>query len=169
MEGVLNGLFKAISLSLFPLHHDWAGVDFKVKTLAIDGNRAKLAIWVRLKYFRHCLQFVLSGKTWWPTVLPHKMATLHSKNHWKNLKNRLNLLSQGIKWAGPNVPWTQHTQQGHNLSPKHCHGRYYVWSHMAWGKHGSQSTVSSSLQRLWWCCPYCLYELNSTDGQFLHL
>lgn len=25
------------------------GVDFKVKTLAIDGNRAKLAIWVRIK------------------------------------------------------------------------------------------------------------------------
>lgn len=26
-------------------------MDFKVKTLAIDGNRAKLAIWVRLKPF----------------------------------------------------------------------------------------------------------------------
>lgn len=24
----------------------FAGVDFKVKTIAIDGNRAKLAIWV---------------------------------------------------------------------------------------------------------------------------
>lgn len=25
----------------------YSGVDFKVKTLAVDGNRAKLAIWVR--------------------------------------------------------------------------------------------------------------------------
>jgi len=25
-----------------------AGVDFKVKTLSVDGNRAKLAIWVGL-------------------------------------------------------------------------------------------------------------------------
>jgi len=28
-----------------------AGVDFKVKTLSIDGNRAKLAIWVCLDVY----------------------------------------------------------------------------------------------------------------------
>jgi len=27
------------------------GVDFKVKTLSVDGNRAKLAIWVSLKFY----------------------------------------------------------------------------------------------------------------------
>lgn len=36
-------------------------MDFKVKTLAIDGNRAKLAIWVRMKpsvkLFSYLLRF----------------------------------------------------------------------------------------------------------------
>jgi len=31
------------------------GVDFKVKTLSVDGNRAKLAIWVSFHfYYRYC-------------------------------------------------------------------------------------------------------------------
>uniref|UniRef100_A0AAQ4P3D8 RAB18B, member RAS oncogene family n=1 Tax=Gasterosteus aculeatus aculeatus TaxID=481459 RepID=A0AAQ4P3D8_GASAC len=30
------------------------GVDFKVKTLSIDGNKAKLAIWVRLESGECC-------------------------------------------------------------------------------------------------------------------
>lgn len=47
--------FKVFPLSLLC---DWSGVDFKVKTLAIDGNRAKLAIWVRLRSLCHCLHFV---------------------------------------------------------------------------------------------------------------
>uniref|UniRef100_A0A668URL5 Uncharacterized protein n=1 Tax=Oreochromis aureus TaxID=47969 RepID=A0A668URL5_OREAU len=36
------------------------GVDFKVKTLAIDGNKAKLAIWVRQKFL-----FLLSDAGNW--------------------------------------------------------------------------------------------------------
>ena len=33
---------------LFFLHEPFCtGVDFKVKTLTVDGNKAKLAIWVR--------------------------------------------------------------------------------------------------------------------------
>lgn len=31
------------------------GVDFKVKTLAVDGNKAKLAIWVRSPFIFLCL------------------------------------------------------------------------------------------------------------------
>lgn len=35
------------------------GVDFKVKTLAVDGNRAKLAIWVRMKDFMKLFSYLL--------------------------------------------------------------------------------------------------------------
>lgn len=39
-------------------------MDFKVKTLAIDGNRAKLAIWVRIKpLMKLFFFFALLGKT----------------------------------------------------------------------------------------------------------
>lgn len=41
---------KLFAKPTFLLRHVFfLGVDFKVKTLAIDGNRAKLAIWVRIK------------------------------------------------------------------------------------------------------------------------
>ena len=37
-----------VCLLFFFLHEPFCtGVDFKVKTLTVDGNKAKLAIWVR--------------------------------------------------------------------------------------------------------------------------
>ena len=37
-----------VCLFVFFLHEPFCtGVDFKVKTLTVDGNKAKLAIWVR--------------------------------------------------------------------------------------------------------------------------
>lgn len=39
-----------IKVAFFP---NDAGVDFKVKTLTIDGNKAKLAIWVGLIEYTH--------------------------------------------------------------------------------------------------------------------
>lgn len=35
------------------------GVDFKVKTLSVDGNRAKLAIWVRMKSSMKLFSYLL--------------------------------------------------------------------------------------------------------------
>lgn len=43
------GSLKMLPFFLLSLSHRWSGVDFKVKTLSIDGNKAKLAIWVRLE------------------------------------------------------------------------------------------------------------------------
>lgn len=42
--------------SIFMHHHGFifclnSGVDFKVKTIQVDGNRAKLAIWVSVRLF----------------------------------------------------------------------------------------------------------------------
>ena len=43
-----SGFFVCLFVCLFFLHEPFCtGVDFKVKTLTVDGNKAKLAIWVR--------------------------------------------------------------------------------------------------------------------------
>lgn len=41
--------FKTISYwDSYQNFHFFQGVDFKVKTISVDGNKAKLAIWVRV-------------------------------------------------------------------------------------------------------------------------
>lgn len=55
-----------------------AGVDFKVKTISVDGNKAKLAIWVSPVLAVLSIA-VISWKTLWNMNFHHKMATLHSK------------------------------------------------------------------------------------------
>ena len=40
-----------------------AGVDFKVKTLTVDGNKAKLAIWVNICKHICCRSLNETGKT----------------------------------------------------------------------------------------------------------
>lgn len=37
-------------------------MDFKVKTLAIDGNRAKLAIWVRMKPLMKLFSYLCASR-----------------------------------------------------------------------------------------------------------
>lgn len=45
------------------------GVDFKVKTLAIDGNRAKLAIWVRIQPLMKLFFFFNLCASWKNTAI----------------------------------------------------------------------------------------------------
>lgn len=40
-------IFEGVTYFFFPS----PGVDFKVKTISVDGNKAKLAIWVSLVLF----------------------------------------------------------------------------------------------------------------------
>ena len=40
-------LVIVLFVCLFFFYMNLSGVDFKVKTLTVDGNKAKLAIWVR--------------------------------------------------------------------------------------------------------------------------
>ena len=57
-------LFVCLFVCLFFLHEPFCtGVDFKVKTLTVDGNKAKLAIWVRTAvdgWWHHCNSWCLS-------------------------------------------------------------------------------------------------------------
>ena len=59
-----SGFFVCLFVCLFFLHEPFCtGVDFKVKTLTVDGNKAKLAIWVRTAvdgWWHNCNSWCLS-------------------------------------------------------------------------------------------------------------
>uniref|UniRef100_A0AAQ4PSJ1 RAB18B, member RAS oncogene family n=1 Tax=Gasterosteus aculeatus aculeatus TaxID=481459 RepID=A0AAQ4PSJ1_GASAC len=52
------------------------GVDFKVKTLSIDGNKAKLAIWVRLESSGVFFSFISEWGRWPDTAGQERFRTL---------------------------------------------------------------------------------------------